>query len=137
NTRLGQAVERTLSLATNVITVGLAIQAALVRQEKIQEATLRTREFLGNVIVANAETIKRHTQEIGDLYNNPVIATEKLEQAHNELMQAMDIAERIKQQGIDSARANIARLGQLSADLQRRVSGLAETGEVELLSAEA
>ena len=49
----------------------------------------------------------------------------------------MDIAERIKQQGIDSARANIARLGQLSADLQRRVSGLAETGEVELLSAEA
>ena len=137
NTRLGQAVERTLNLATNVITVGLAIQAALVRQEKIQEATLRTREFLGNVIVANAETIKRHTQEIGDLYNNPVIATEKLEQAHNELMQAMDIAERIKQQGIDSARANIARLGQLSADLQRRVSGLAETGEVELLSAEA
>jgi uncharacterized protein YaaN involved in tellurite resistance len=137
NTRLGQAVERTLNLATNVITVGLAIQAALVRQEKIQEATLRTREFLGNVIVANAETIKRHTQEIGDLYNNPVIATEKLEQAHNELMQAMDTAERIKQQGIDSARANIARLGQLSADLQRRVSGLAETGEVELLSAEA
>jgi uncharacterized protein YaaN involved in tellurite resistance len=137
NTRLGQAVERTLSLATNVITVGLAIQAALVRQEKIQEATLRTREFLGNVIVANAAAIKRHTQEIGDLYSNPVIATEKLEQAHNELMQAMDMAERIKQQGIDSARANIARLGQLSADLQRRVSGLAETGEVELLSAEA
>jgi uncharacterized protein YaaN involved in tellurite resistance len=137
NTRLGQAVERTLSLATNVITVGLAIQAALVRQAKIQEATLRTRQFLGDVIVANAAAIKRHTQEIGDLYNNPVIATEKLEQAHTELMEAMDIAERIKQQGIDSARANIARLGQLSVELQRRVSGLAETGEVELLSAEA
>jgi uncharacterized protein YaaN involved in tellurite resistance len=137
NTRLGQAVERTLSLATNVITVGLAIQMALVRQEKVQEATQRTREFLGNVIVANAAAIKRHTQEIGDLYSNPVIATEKLEQAHTELMEAMDIAERIKQQGIDSARANIARLGQLSVELQRRVSGLRETSEVELLSAEA
>ena len=32
NNRLGQAVDRTLTLATNVVTIGLAIQAALVRQ---------------------------------------------------------------------------------------------------------
>lgn len=32
NSRLGQSVERTLPLATNVITVGLAIQTALNRQ---------------------------------------------------------------------------------------------------------
>ena len=34
NNRLGQAVDRTLALATNVVTVGLAIQAALVRQTR-------------------------------------------------------------------------------------------------------
>ena len=78
NTRLGQAVERTLALATNVVTVGLAIQVALARQKRVLEATQRTREFLGDMIVANAETIKRHTQEIGDVYNEPVIAVEKL-----------------------------------------------------------
>ena len=47
NNRLGQAVDRTLALATNVVTIGLAIQAALVRQAAVKEATERTREFLG------------------------------------------------------------------------------------------
>ncbi len=38
NNRLGQSVERTLALATNVVTVGLAVQAALVRQQRVAEA---------------------------------------------------------------------------------------------------
>ncbi len=80
NTRLGQSVERTLSLAVNVVTVGLAIQAALARQKRVLEATQRTQEFLGDLIAANAATIKKHTTEIGDVYNNPVIAIEKITQ---------------------------------------------------------
>ncbi len=68
NTRLGQSVERTLTLAINVVTVGLAIQVALARQRRVLEATRKTREFLGNVIVANAAAIKQHTEEIGDVF---------------------------------------------------------------------
>lgn len=137
NSRLGQAVERTLSLATNVVTVGLAIQAALARQKRVLEATKRTREFLGNMIVANAAAIKQHTAEIGDVYNNPVIAIDKLTQAHNELIEAMDLADRLKQEGIDAARENIAKLSQLSSDLQQRVSGLREQRVTEPKSIEA
>jgi uncharacterized protein YaaN involved in tellurite resistance len=137
NTRLGQSVERTLSLATNVVTIGLAIQSALSRQKRVLEATQRTREFLGNVIAANAETIKKHTEEIGDVYNQPVIAIEKITQAHNELIEAMDIAGRLKQEGIDTARENIAKLSQMSTDLQQRVSALHERPEAEPQSIEA
>ncbi len=126
NTRLGQSVERTLSLATNVVMVGLAIQSALSRQRRVLQATQRTREFLGEIIVANATAIKQHTEEIGNVYNNPVIAIDKIAQAHNELIEAMDIADRVKQEGIDAARENIAKLGQMSADLQQRASGLLE-----------
>lgn len=100
NTRLGQSVERTLTLAINVVTVGLAIQVALARQRRVLEATQRTREFLGNVILANAAAIKQHTAEIGDVYNNPVIAIDKIAQAHNDLIEAMDAADRLKQEGI-------------------------------------
>ncbi len=133
NTRLGQTVERTLTLGTNVITVGLAIQVALARQKRVMEATQRTREFLGNLIVANAAAIKRHTTEIGDAYNNPVIAIEKLSQAHNDLIEAMDTADRLKQEGIDRARENIAKLSQMSSELEERAGGLreAETRSVE------
>jgi uncharacterized protein YaaN involved in tellurite resistance len=123
NTRLGQAVERTLTLATNVVTVGLAIQVALARQKRVLEATQRTREFLGDMIVANAETIKRHTREIGDVYNEPVIAVEKITQAHDELLEAIDMANQLKQEGIASAQENISRLSRLAGALEERFAG--------------
>jgi uncharacterized protein YaaN involved in tellurite resistance len=128
NNRLGQAVERTLTLATNVVTVGLAIQSALVRQRSVMEATLRTREFLGTLITANAAAIRTHTQEIGDLYVNPVIAIDKISQAHNDLVEALDIADRLRQEGIQAARENIARLSELSSTLLQRASGLLGDG---------
>ena len=61
NSRLGQSVERTLALGTNVVMIGLALQVALVRERAVMEANRGMREFLGNLIMANAETIKRHT----------------------------------------------------------------------------
>ena len=137
NTRLGQSVERTLTLATTVVTVGLAIQAALARQKKVLEATQRTREFLGNVLVSNAAAIKQHTEEIGDVYNNPVIAIDKITQAHTDLMEAMDNADRLKQEGIEAARENIAKLTQLSTDMNERSSGLREQPALAEASIEA
>ena len=124
NNRLGQAVERTLTLATNVVTVGLAIQSAMVRQRSVMEATSRTREFLGEVVTANAAAIKRHTEEIGDLYENPVIAIEKIAQAHDTLLEALDAAGRLRAEGVENATEDIARLAQLSDEIQAKVHGL-------------
>ncbi len=135
NTRLGQAVERTLTLASNVVMVGLAIQVALARQKRVQEATRKTREFLGNLLVANAETIKVYTREIGDIYKEPVIAIEKITQAHNALLDAIDTADRLKAEGIAAARENIARLSQLSGELEQRFQGLRELAEGKSLEA--
>jgi uncharacterized protein YaaN involved in tellurite resistance len=129
NTRLGQAVERTLALATNVVTVGLAIQLALTRQKRVMEANQRTRNFLGDMIVANAETIKRHTREIGDVYNEPVIAVEKITRAHHALLEAMDTAEQLRQEGIACARENISKLNRLAGTLQERFLDVTETAK--------
>ena len=101
-----------------------------MRQQRIVEAVQRTREFLGDLVAANAATIRQHTMEIGDLYRSPVIAIEKVAQAHNDLVEALDAAGRLQQEGIDTARANIARLTELSADLEQRVSGLLPAADV-------
>ena len=129
NSRLGQAVERTLTLTTNVLTVGLAIQTALIRQKRVMEATQRTRAFLGDLVTANAASIKRHTQEVGDLFNNPVIAVEKVTQAHNDLVEALETAGRLRQEGIEAARENIASLTGMSAELTQKAAGLLERSE--------
>ncbi len=126
NNRLGQSVERTLALGTNVALIGLAIQMALVRQKNVLVATRRTQEFLGNLVAANATALRRHTDEIGDVYNNPVIAIDKITQAHNDLIEAMDAADRLKLEGIEAARENIAKLSVLSADMDERSKGLRE-----------
>jgi len=135
NTRLGQAVDRTVTLATNVVTIGLAIQAALGRQAMVFEATNRTREFLGNMLVANAASIKRHTGEIGDVYKSPVIAIDKIIQAHNELLEAMDMADRLKSEGIAAARENIVKLARLANELEDRAVSLSDPGRLPSLEA--
>lgn len=135
NTRLGQAVDRTLAMATNTLMVGLAIQSALARQKRVLEATERTREFLGDLVATNAAAIKQHTAEIGDVYGNPVIALDKLQQAHDDLIAALDAASRLKTQGIETARANIAKLRELSAQMEQKVTGLSASDEVRSLEA--
>jgi uncharacterized protein YaaN involved in tellurite resistance len=124
NNRLAQAVDRTLTLATNVVTIGLAIQAALVRQRSVQEATERTREFLGEVITQNAAAIRKQTEEIGDLYNEPVIAMDKLVQAHQDLLAALDLASRLRDEGVITAKRNIDELSGMTRELSTHVHGL-------------
>ena len=129
NDRLGQAVDRTVTLATNVVTVGLAIQAALIRQQRVMEATQRTRQYIGELIAANASAIKQHTEEIGDLYNQPVVAIDMLVQAHNDLLAALDTASRLREDGIANARRNIAEIKVLNAGIADRVDGLPQADE--------
>ena len=121
NVRLAQSVDRTLSLASNTIMVGLAIQAALANQRRVLEATRRTREFLGDLIAQNATAINQYTNEIGDIYKTPVIAIEKLTQAHDELIAALDAADNLETTGIEIARDNIQRLRTLSSQLEARL----------------
>ncbi len=137
NNLLSQSVYRTITLANNVVMVGLAIQAALIRQRRVRIAAMETRRFLGDLVEDNAGAIKRQTLEIGDISNSPVIAMEKISQAHDDLIEALQIAGRLRQEGIESARQNIARLGQMSAELQERIGGVIEGDEALPKSLEA
>ena len=124
NIRLGQSVDQILTLATNAVMVGLALQAALARQKRVLVAAQRTRKFIGDLLVANAASVKQHTTEIGDIYNSPVVAIEKLTQAHNDLIEAMNLVDQLKIEGIDAAHQNIAKLNQLSGELREKMEGL-------------
>ncbi len=137
NTRLAQSVERTVSMAGNVVVVGLAIQAALARQKRVLEATQATQEFLGQMLAANAAAIKQHTAEIGDIYNNPVIAIDKIAEAQRDLLEAMAMVDKYKDEGIQAARQNIATLAWMSEEMQGKLAVLQARSEAAGATAEA
>ena len=90
----------------------------------MKKAAEETRRFLGDLLDSNAAAIKQHTLEVGDIYNSPVIAMEKVSQAHDDLLEALQIASRLRQEGIESARVNIAELARLSAQLEGKIGGV-------------
>jgi uncharacterized protein YaaN involved in tellurite resistance len=115
--------------------VGLAVQSALVRQWRVLDATKRTREFLGDLLIANAGAIKSHTAEIGDVYTSPVVAMEKIARAHADLLAAIDIAANLRDEGIAAARQNVVELQRLSEELRGRAGSPALTAPAPTLEA--
>lgn len=137
NSRLAQSVERTVSMAGNVVVVGLAIHQALARQRRVLQATQQTQQFLGQMLAANAAAVKQQTAAIGDIYNNPVIAVDKIAQAHRDLLDAIATVDRFKAEGIQAARQNIETLRRMSEEMQGRLAALRPSAEPDASAPEA
>jgi uncharacterized protein YaaN involved in tellurite resistance len=137
NDHLSDAITRTVTVTRSLLTVGLAIQAALANQKKIMQAVKETQEYTADMLAANAASIREQTAEIGDMYKNPVLALDKVKQAYDDLMGAMDQMDDIRRAGTESARSGIAQLGQMTAELAPRAAGLAAAREFEIPSGEA
>ena len=135
NRRLAESVKRSITMAGNLVMVGLSIQMALARQSRVLEATRRTREFLGEMLASNAAAIARHTKEIGDLYTSPVIAIDKITQAHNALLEAIETANDLRAQGIATARENASTLAKLALEMERRSGMLPSAPEAPSIEA--
>ncbi len=124
NDTLCEQVDRTVMVTQSLLTVGLAIQAALASQKQIATAVKSVQESTAAMLEANAAAIGRQTLEIGEMQNNPVIALESVKKAHNSLIEAMDKMEEIRAVGTEKARAGIAELNKMSAALEPKVEAL-------------
>jgi len=135
NSLLVSTVQRMLTLGMNVITVAFAIHVALARQRDVLEAVRATRGFIGKMLESNAETIRRHVKEIGDLYKEPIIAIQSLEKAHTNLLAAIDEIDQLKTASIENAKVNIEKLKMLSDEMKRKRTGT-QAGEITSLEAD-
>ena len=136
NDHLSDAIARTVTVTRSLLTIGLAIQAALANQKKIMEAVKKTQEYTADMLTANAAAIKQQTAEIGDMYKNPVLALDKVKQAYDDLMGAMDQMDEIRRTGTESARAGIAELDQMTATLAPKAEGLHSARQFDVNSEE-
>ncbi len=130
NDTLCEQIDRTVMVTQSLLTVGLAIQAALASQKQIASAVKQVQDSTAAMLEANAAAIGRQTQEIGQMQNNPVIALDRVKNAYESLVSAMDEMEQIRATGTEKARAGIAELSRMSAALEPKVEALQAAREL-------
>ena len=130
NDALCDQIDRTVMVTQSLLTVGLAIQAALANQKQIASAVRQVQESTAAMLEANAAAIGRQTAEIGEMQNNPVIALDRVKNAYSTLVGAMDEMEKIRTAGTEKARAGIAELTRMSSALEPRVEALQAAREL-------
>ncbi len=130
NDMLCEQIDRTVMVTQSLLTVGLAIQAALASQKQIATAVRQVQDSTAAMLEANAAAIGQQAKEIGDMQNNPVIALDRVKNAYNSLVGAMDEMERIRSVGTEKARAGIAELTRMSAALEPRTEALRAAREL-------
>lgn len=130
NDALCEQIDRTVMVTQSLLTVGLAIQAALANQKQIASAVKQVQDSTAAMLEANAAAIGRQTKEIGEMQNNPVIALDRVRNAYNSLVGAMDEMEQIRLSGTEKARAGIAELTKMSAALEPKVEALQAAKEL-------
>lgn len=130
NDTLCEQIDRTVMVTQSLLTVGLAIQAALANQKQIASAVRQVQDSTAAMLEANAAAIGRQTKEIGEMQNNPVIALDRVKNAYNSLVAAMDEMEQIRTAGTEKARAGIAELTRMSAALEPKVEALQAAREL-------
>jgi uncharacterized protein YaaN involved in tellurite resistance len=124
NEKLGEVVTRQITITTNLVMVGLSIQAALARQRKTIDAVKAVKEYSESLIKANAKALREGTADINQLLNEPVLAIAAVEEAFDDIMAAMDESEAVKEKGILDARAGMVKLSEMSEKLEVRGKAL-------------
>jgi uncharacterized protein YaaN involved in tellurite resistance len=130
NDSLCDQIDRTVMVTQSLLTVGLAIQAALASQKQIASAVKQVQDSTAAMLEANAAAIGRQTAEIGEMQNNPVIALDRVKNAYTTLVGAMDEMEKIRSAGTEKARAGIAELTRMSSALEPKVEALRAAKEL-------
>jgi uncharacterized protein YaaN involved in tellurite resistance len=129
NTLLDEQFDSALTVGPMVMSNALRIQSGLATQKSVKESVEGFQNALGDMMVQNAEAVNQATQEIGDLYNNPVIALDKMEQGFDQLMSAVSMANKTMEESTVKARESANRLAEMTAALEPVAAGMRDARE--------
>ena len=126
---LSEAIDSALFVGPLVLSNAVAIQVALSEQKNISDALGQFQSGLGSMMEQNAEMIEQQTEQIGELYNNPVVALEHLEKSYDKLMNAVSKAGEIMNTSTASARELSGQLETMSQELRPVIAAQEEAHE--------
>jgi len=123
NKALLDSIDRTATITRTVLTVGLAIRSALVNQKQAIEMVKSTQDYTAELLKSNAEAIKQQTGDIEQLYTSPVLALDKLKEAYDTLVTAINDFDEVRKKAIDSSISAIKVLDEMNRNLKQHIKG--------------
>jgi len=127
NSALVNAIERTIKVSKITINIGIIIRQAIANQSEAVRAVKNTQKFASDLLLENAKAIKSQTNDIKELYTQPVLALDKVKKAYETLISAMEEFENIKKQGYKIAKENITKLEEMNKKLEIRLKNITKT----------
>jgi uncharacterized protein YaaN involved in tellurite resistance len=124
NSLLSEQIDSALTVGPMVMQNALRIQAALAKQKAVEKAVKGFQDGMGDMMAQNAAAVNQAAQNVGELYNNPVISLEKLEEGFDQLMSAVNTANETMANSTTKAREASNRLHDMTKQLEPVTAGL-------------
>ncbi len=124
NSLLGEQIDSALVVGPMVMSNALRIQAALAQQDSVRAAVESVQNAMGDMMAQNAAAVNQAAEKVGDMYNNPVIGLEKLEEGFDQLMKAVSTANETMATSTVKAREASDRLAAMTAQLEPVAAGM-------------
>jgi uncharacterized protein YaaN involved in tellurite resistance len=114
NEELIKGVERSVTITTVALSVGVTAQFALNKQRIVLEAVKGTKEITEKILLGNAETLKTQGVEIQKGASEPTIAVEVLANAFTKLNEAVDELSTFRINALAGMKESIGKLEDLT-----------------------
>jgi len=114
NDELIKGVERSVTITTVALSVGVTAQFALNKQRMVLEAVKGTKEITEKILLGNAETLKTQGVEIQKGATEPTIAVEVLASAFTKLNEAVEDLSTFRINALAGMKESIGKLEDLT-----------------------
>jgi len=114
NDELIKGVERSVTITTVALSVGVTAQFALNKQRIVLEAVKGTKEITEKILMGNAETLKTQGVEIQKGATEPTIAVEVLASAFTKLNEAVEDLSTFRINALAGMKESIGKLEDLT-----------------------
>lgn len=121
---LNESIDSLMLIGPMVISNAIRIHAAINEQRQVAEATKQVSDTLSNTMLQNAAAVEMNAQDVAELYKNPVLAMDKMQEAYSKLENAVNITNQAMKDGTQSARDVTLQLRQMTAEFEPVVASL-------------
>lgn len=118
------AIDDMLTLGMNLVTAGIVNEMALRNQRDAIRAYQGVRTFIGEQAVRNARMLNEQIVQIGDINKNPLAMFEKIQEAHGQLMTAVENLERMRMEVVQQAAERVPQLDAMTRQIEDSKEGI-------------